>query len=77
MKKKFCFLCILILFLVVGCNGTITREIRHGGYNLGGQFACTEFMPSSDEDVYYTKIKYYIGSHIVTENGKLYEVIAF
>ena len=74
MKKKFCFLCILILLLVVGCDGTITREIRHGGYNLGGQFACTEFMPSSDEDVYYTKIKYYIGSHIVTENGKLYEV---
>ena len=74
MKKKFCFLSLLILFLVVGCNGSITREIRHGGYSIAGDFACNEFMPASDEDVYYTKMKYYTGSHIVTEKGKLYEV---
>ncbi len=74
MKKKFCFLSLIVLFLVVGCNGSITRDIRHGGYTISGQFSCSEFMPASDEDVYYTKIKYYIGSHIVTEKGKLYEV---
>lgn len=74
MKKKFCFLSLIILFLVVGCNGSITRDIRHGGYSIAGNFKCSEFMPASDEDVYYTKIKYYTGSHIITEKGKLYEV---
>jgi len=74
MKKKFCFLSLIILFLVVGCNGNITREIRHGGFSIGGDFKCSEFMPASDEDVYYTKIKYFTGSHLITEKGKLYEV---
>ncbi len=74
MKKKFCFLSLIILFLVVGCNGDITRELRHGGFSIGGDFKCSEFMPASDEDVYYTKIKYYTGSHLITEKGKLYEV---
>lgn len=60
--------------MVVGCNGNITREIRHGGFSIGGDFKCSEFMPASDEDVYYTKIKYFTGSHLITEKGKLYEV---
>jgi len=77
MKNKFKIFVLLfiVMFCCSGCNGTITREIRHSGFSLeGSEFKCTPLMPANDEDLYYTKTKYLTGSLMITENGKIYEV---
>ncbi len=44
MKKNITkFMCLfLFIFLLTGCNGSVTRNIRHAGFNVGGKFICNE-----------------------------------
>ena len=77
MKKKFkvFILLFVVMFCCSGCNGTITREIRHAGFALDStEFQCEALMPANDEDLYYTKTKYLTGNLMITEDGKIYEV---
>jgi len=75
MKRLTRFLfCLFIVFFCTACNGNITRDIRHAGFTMGGEFSCTKFLPSDKDDTSYEKIKYMTGTHIINTNGKIYEL---
>lgn len=77
MRKKLCYFVVIFLLtmMVSGCkNGDVTRGIRHAGFTISDtEFDCSEFLPNK-EDGSYTKIWYYDGVNIITENGLLYDV---
>lgn len=77
MKRKSIFSFLLIMFLVLvctACNGSVTRDIRHAGFTIGSDFICDGFYPKNKNDTSYTKIKYFTGSNIITDTGKIYEL---
>ena len=61
-------------FLCTGCNGTVTRDIRHAGFSVGGTFVCDNFYPKDEEDTSYERIRYFTGVHLVNTEGKIYEL---
>lgn len=77
MKSKFklVVLSLIVLFCCSGCNGNITREIRHAGFSLdNNEFLCDPLMPDDDEDLSYAKTRYLTENLMITEDGKVYEV---
>lgn len=76
MKKQFklFILCFILLFICCGCNGDVTRDIRHEGFSVGSNFICDAFYPKNKDDVSYDKIKYFTGSHIINKDGVIYEL---
>lgn len=71
---KILFLFVIIV-LLTGCDGNVTRDIRHAGYTLNSTtFTCSALMPKDKEDISYEKIKYYNNSYLITEDGEIYEV---
>ena len=75
MKKVFLFGCVIILCIFVsGCDGTVTRNIRHAGFSIDGSFTCDIVMPTDKEDTSYAKIKYLIGNYMILEDGTIYEL---
>ena len=73
-KFKFIFLMSFILLFCSACDGDVTRDLRHDGFNYGSEFNCKYFFPADKEDTSYKKIKYITGTHIIDTNGKLYEI---
>ena len=77
MKKylKISFFFFFVMICCSACNGSITRNIRHGGYSIAGDFNCSYFFPENKDDTSYEKIKYLLGtSQVITEKGKIYEL---
>ncbi len=77
MKKniiKFGLLSILMLLVCTACDGNVTRDIRHAGFALSGEFKCSVVMPSDKEDTSYSKIRYFTGSHMILDDGRIYEL---
>ncbi|MBQ9018993.1 MAG: hypothetical protein IJ097_01610 [Bacilli bacterium] len=76
MKKNSVFklmFMLLIVFLCSACNGNVTRSIRHDGFTVGDKFTCDTFFSKKDETP-YKKIKYLTNTHIIDEDGKIYEI---
>ncbi len=73
MKKKM-FLLIIVIILCTACNGNVTRDIRHSGFTVGNKFNCSRFFPKNKDDTSYEKIAYMTGTHIINDEGKLYEI---
>jgi len=75
MKKLFC-LVVLGGFLLIcsGCQGNITRDIRHAGFSMGNEFLCSKFYPQDKGDTNYSKIRYFTSSNLIDEDGKIYEI---
>ncbi len=71
---RFLFLGFLIVIFCTACNGNITRDIRHAGFNMGGEFVCNDFLPSDKDDTSYDEIRYMTGNHIINSEGKIYEL---
>ena len=71
---KISLLSLFVALCCTGCNGDITREFRHDGFTMGGEFKCSAIYPKDKEDTSYEKVKYYTGSHIITKSGKVYEI---
>ena len=72
MKKRFLFVfTVLVLGLFCsGCEGDVTRAIRHDGFNVGGDFICDAFIgEAATESVYF-----FTGNHFITTNGRIYEL---
>lgn len=69
---KFAFVCLLV-FICTGCTGDITREIRHAGFSMNGKFVCNKVFASKKAPAEKT-IKYLTGSHMITDDGEIYEV---
>lgn len=75
MKKSiYSILLVFIIVLCSACNGSVTRGIRHAGYNLDKKFACSRFIPKKKDDVSYEKVRYITGTHIINTDGKIYEI---
>ena len=77
MKKKrvFKFMCLFLCVLFLsGCDGSVTRDIRHAGFNIGGKFICNEFYPKDKEDTSYQKVLFMTGSHLINTDGDIYEL---
>ncbi len=70
---KIC-LVVAFVFLCTGCDGTVTRDIRHAGFSVGNKFECGKFYAKDKNDNYYIKIRYFTGSHVIDEDGEIYEV---
>ncbi len=77
MKKNYFYKGIfvfLLLFLCSGCNGDITRSLRHDGFTYNANSVkCTPFFTKKKGDT-LEKIQFYTGSHIINTDGKIYEV---
>ncbi len=78
MKKrfeiKFGVVVLLILVFCTACNGNVTRDIRHAGFNVGGNFICDDFYPKNKEDTSYKRIRYFLGNNLITQEGNIYEL---
>lgn len=76
MKKYLNIIIILVLCLfITGCNGTITKNIRHAGYSVNGnKFICDIVMPEDEEDTNYVKIKYMFNNTMVLDDGSLFDL---
>jgi len=72
-KKAVCFFAILgMIVFCGGCNGTITRDIRHSGFSISGsQFVCDDVF---SKEIVYQEIFYLDSSFLITKNGNVYEV---
>lgn len=58
---------ITLLICLTGCNGAITRDIRHQGYTVSdNEFVCNKWQ---QDKVIYTN-----GTYAITEDGNLYDV---
>ena len=75
MKKilKVSLIMCFVVLLCCACDGDVTRDIRHDGFAVGGDFNCPLFFPKDKEDTSYQKIKYLTGTHIITSEGNIYE----
>lgn len=73
MKKKiFIFSLLLVTILLCsGCNGNVTRDIRHAGFSVSNKFICDVFYKN---DASYKKIKYITANNIVDMDGSIYEL---
>jgi hypothetical protein len=75
MKKYFkVIVLVFIVFMCTACNGKITREIRHAGFDLGNKFACDGFFPVEKEDTSFNRIRYFTANHLIDQDGKIYEL---
>ena len=76
MKKS---LLIIVLFISIlfltGCNGTVTRELREAGFNLGtDKIVCSDLVPEKEGQATVNKIKYMMDTVAIAENGEVYEM---
>lgn len=72
-KMRFVVLSLLVIFLCCGCNGNVTRAIRHDGFTIANdKIICEDLTPSKNEG--YEKIRYFNSVFAITENGKIYEL---
>lgn len=71
MKKKFLILSLVvfIILLTTACEGDVTRALRHEGFNVAGDIECKMLYNGKEGE----KIKYYTGSKLITEDGKIYD----
>ncbi len=77
MKKKIGLLIGIAVstILLTGCDGNVTRDIRHAGYSLSQEdFSCSSLMPVDDETPASDTIMYSNGSYAITNSGRLYEL---
>ena len=74
MKKwKFGILVLMFALFSTGCDGTITREIRHAGFSLSNDSFSCDSLAMDDGDS--SNPVWYIDSSIaITEDGDIYEL---
>ena len=73
MKKfiKISLFAVCLFTICIGCEGDVTRAIRHSGYSLSGKkLVCNVFFGKEATE----HIKYLTDSHAITDNGVLYEL---
>lgn len=74
-KLKTIIVVVILTFILTGCNGNVTRDIRHAGFSLvSNEFICSDLMPKNDKDTSYKKISYMNDKFAITEEGTIYEV---
>ena len=69
---KMLILGVFVLMFCTACNGNVTRSIRHDGFAVSNKIKCEMFFHEGASS--YNMIKFFTGSHIIDQNGKIYEV---
>ena len=75
MRKNYFKMIILGAFVLIfctACNGNITRSIRHDGFAVSNKINCNTFF--SEGAGVYNNVKFFTGTHIIDQNGKIYEL---
>ena len=76
MKKKLSLLIglAMITILLSGCDGTVTRDIRHAGFSVStDEFTCSNLLADNPNEA-KEKILYSNGSYLITVQRNLYEL---
>lgn len=73
-KKSVLFGLLFIILLCTGCNGNVTRDIRHDGFSVSNKFICDVFYKEGKNDTSYKKIKYMTNNNIIDDYGRIYEI---
>lgn len=74
-KIKYIIFVILLTFILTGCNGNVTRDLRHDGFSISSsEFTCNYLMPENEKDTSTKKIDFMNDRFAVDEDGTLYEV---
>lgn len=75
MKKSLLLVVLVSILLLTGCNGTVTRELRGDGFNLGTEnIVCSSLIPKKEGQVVGNKIKYMNDNFAYTEDGYIYDI---
>lgn len=74
-KKSITIMLFILLVLCTACDGTVTRDIRHAGFEVEDKsFVCDNVYPKNKDDTTYEKVKYFTDTNMITETGRVYEV---
>ena len=66
---------LLIIVLVTGCNGTVTRKIRKDGYVItSSKFECSFLFSDKKNSKIHENVKYLTDNFIISESGNIYEI---
>ena len=61
--------------LLTGCDGNVTRDLRHAGFSLSTEeFTCSTLLPTNKDIPPTDTIQYSNGSFAITDDGRLYEL---
>ena len=77
MKKKVLVLMGIAIatMLLTGCNGNVTRNLRHAGFNLSSsEFECSVFFPENKKTIAKEEMLYTNGTYAITKKGNLYDI---
>lgn len=70
--KSLVVIFVLVLFST-GCDGNITRDIRHAGFSLSNaSFTCSLLLP--EKETKYEKLWYLDSTFAISQAGKVYEL---
>ena len=74
--KKFIMIAFIVAFVVLctGCDGNVTRDIRHAGFSVGSKFECAKIYAKDNNGGFSTKVRYFLGDYLIDEDGEIYEV---
>ena len=65
---------ICLFSFCIGCEGDVTRALRHAGYNLSGEgntkFVCDAFFGENATEF----VRFLTPTHFITDEGVLYEI---
>ena len=71
---KISVICLLLLLCCTGCDGNVTRDIRHAGFAVGTKIECDPFFAAKKDEVPREKILYFTANHIINTDGKIYDL---
>ena len=71
-KIKLLLFGVFVSLFCTACDGDVTRAIRHDGFSIGSKVKCDLFF--TKETALVNKIKFFTGTHIIHENGRIYEL---
>ena len=72
---KYIISVLLVVFLLTGCNGNITRDIRKDGFVLSNsKISCKDLIPVKEKNPVSKKISYMSNGFAVTTDGEIYEM---
>lgn len=75
-RIKLVLLIVVLTFMLTGCNGNVTRDIRHAGFTLStNELICKDLIPEKESGVdYVKKISFMNNDFAITEDGEIYEM---
>lgn len=68
---KFLVIAFFVTIFCSGCNGDITRAIRHDGFTVGTtEFKCDALMDSGS----YETVRFFTSNGLITDTGRIYNI---